>query len=80
MKASTVVTNSNSSNSNDEHTPTLVNNEKMLLINGNFSAEPTTPCFVLNTPNTCTKNQSFYYDIPCSMHTSTLMGEKANED
>ncbi|CAF1598576.1 unnamed protein product [Rotaria magnacalcarata] len=73
MKASTVVTNSNSSNSNDEHTPTLVNNEKMLLINGNFSAEPTTPCFVLNTPNTCTKNQSFYYDIPCSMHTSTLM-------
>jgi hypothetical protein len=69
-KASLVGTNPNS----DEHTSSLLNTEKMLLLNGNISQEPTTPC-VLNTPNTCTKNSTFFYEIPSSMHTSTLMGK-----
>lgn len=68
-KAGTMVAHANSSTTNDDHTPTIVNSEKMLLINSNVPLEPTTPC-VLNTPNTCTKNLSFYYDIPSSIHTS----------
>lgn len=73
-KASTVVTNPNSSISNDDCTPSIVNNEKMLLLSGNISQEPTTPC-VLNTPNTCTKNLTFFYEIPSSMHTLTIPGK-----
>ena len=52
----------------------LINTEKMLLLNANISQEPTTPC-VLNTPNTCTKNSTFFYEIPSTMHTSTLTGK-----
>jgi hypothetical protein len=73
-KASTVGTNPNSSITNDEHTSSLINNEKMLVLNGNISQEPTTPC-VLNTPNTCTKNSTFFYEMPSSLHTSTLIGK-----
>ncbi|CAF0973353.1 unnamed protein product [Rotaria sordida] len=69
-KASTVITNSDSSTTNDDQTPSIVNSEKMLLLNGNISQEPTTPC-VLNTPNTCTKNSTFFYEIPSTVHTST---------
>jgi hypothetical protein len=74
MKASAGITNTNSSSTTDEQTSSNVNNEKMLLINGNLSQEPTTPC-VLNTPNTCTKNSTFFYEMPSSMHTSTLAGK-----
>ncbi|CAF1008365.1 unnamed protein product [Adineta steineri] len=70
-KASTGVSNSNQSLSSDDHMPSIVNSDKMLLLNGNISQEPTTPC-VLNTPNTCTKNLTFFYEIPSSMHTPTL--------
>jgi len=55
---------------NDEHIPIGINSEKMLLLNGNLSQEPTTPC-VLNTPNTCTKNSTFFYEMPTAMHAST---------
>jgi hypothetical protein len=58
----------------DEHTPSVVNTEKMLLLNPNLSQEPTTPC-VLNTPNTCTKNSTFFYEIPTAMHTTILSGK-----
>ena len=73
-KASTVVMNPNSSITTDDHMPSIVNSEKMLLLNANISQEPTTPC-VLNTPNTCTKNSTFFYEIPSTMHTSTLAGK-----
>ncbi|CAF0815234.1 unnamed protein product [Rotaria sp. Silwood1] len=69
-KASPVITNPNSSTTNDDNTSSIINTEKMLLLNGNIPPEPTTPC-VLNTPNTCTKNSTFFYEIPSSMHTST---------
>jgi hypothetical protein len=65
-KASTT----NNVGSNDEHIPIGINPEKMLLLNGNLSQEPTTPC-VLNTPNTCTKNSTFFYEMPTAMHAST---------
>ncbi|CAF2123949.1 unnamed protein product [Rotaria magnacalcarata] len=55
----------------DEHSSSMGNTEKMLLIHAGLSQEPTTPC-VLNTPNTCTKNSTFFYEIPNSMHTTTL--------
>jgi hypothetical protein len=71
-KAGTTST-TNNVGSNDEHTPSVVNTEKMFLLNGNLSQEPTTPC-VLNTPNTCTKNATFFYEMPSSMHTTTLSG------
>ena len=58
----------------DRHIFTMINNEKMLILNGNISQEPTTPC-VLNTPNTCTKNSTFFYEIPSAMHTPTLSGK-----
>ena len=58
----------------DEHTPSVVNTEKMFLLNPNLSQEPTTPC-ILNTPNTCTKNSTFFYEIPTAMHTTTLSGK-----
>ncbi len=73
-KATTIGTNPNSSTTNDEHTTLIVNNEKMLLLNANISQEPTTPC-VLNTPNTCTKNSTFFYEIPSGMHMPTLTGK-----
>ena len=47
--------------------------DKIFLSNGTLGQEPTTPC-VLNTPNTCTKNATFFYDIPTNMHTSSLNG------
>jgi hypothetical protein len=78
-KASTTTNNTSipttSSLSTDEHMPSTVHPEKMLLLNGVLSQEPTTPC-VLNTPNTCTKNATFFYEIPSSMHTATLSGKK----
>ena len=74
-KATIAGTNSNSSLSTDEHTSSNYNTEKMLLLNANITQEPTTPC-VLNTPNTCTKNSTFFYEMPSSMHTSTLMGKR----
>jgi hypothetical protein len=73
-KASTIGTNPNLSTSNDEHTSSIINTEKMFLLNANITQEPTTPC-VLNTPNTCTKNSTFFYEIPSTMHTSTLTGK-----
>jgi hypothetical protein len=73
-KASTIGTNPNSSTTNDEHTSSLITNEKMLLLNGNIAQEPTTPC-VLNTPNTCTKNSTFFYEIPSGLHIPTLTGK-----
>ncbi|CAF1049926.1 unnamed protein product [Adineta steineri] len=65
-----------STTNSDEHTSSSsssssVHTEKMLLLNPNLSQEPTTPC-VLNTPNTCTKNSTFFYEIPTSMHTTSL--------
>jgi hypothetical protein len=76
-KASTTTTTTttmNSVGSNDEHISSGINPEKMLILNGNLSQEPTTPC-VLNTPNTCTKNSTFFYEIPNTMHTTTLSGK-----
>lgn len=73
-KASNLGNNSNSSTNNDEHLPSMSNNEKMLLLNPNIGQEPTTPC-VLNTPNTCTKNSTFFYEIPSGVHTPTLNGK-----
>jgi hypothetical protein len=73
-KASLLGTNPSSSITTDDHSSSIINTEKMLLLNGNISQEPTTPC-VLNTPNTCTKNSTFFYEIPSSMHTSTSMGK-----
>ncbi len=70
-KASTT----NNVGSNDEHIPIGINPEKMLLLNGNLSQEPTTPC-VLNTPNTCTKNSTFFYEMPSSMHATTPISGK----
>ena len=60
----------------DEHTSSssVVQPDKMLLLNANPYQEPTTPC-VLNTPNTCTKNSTFFYEIPTSMQTTTLSGK-----
>ena len=73
-KAGTTTT--NNVGSNDEHTsPSVVNTEKMLLLNSNLSQEPTTPC-VLNTPNTCTKNSTFFYEMPSSMHATTPISGK----
>ena len=74
-KASTVVTNSNSSTVNDDHVSLMTNStEKLFLLNGGIPPEPTTPC-ILNTPNTCTKNSTFYYEIPSTMHAPTLSGK-----
>ncbi|CAF2913243.1 unnamed protein product [Rotaria sp. Silwood2] len=64
-------TTTSATGSTDEPTSSVVNGEKMLVINGTLSQEPTTPC-VLNTPNTCTKNSTFFYEIPTSMHTASL--------
>jgi hypothetical protein len=74
-KANTVGTNSNSSTTNDEHPSTILNNERMLLLNGNMGQGPATPRDDLNTPNTCTKNTTFFYDMPSAMHTPTLIGK-----
>jgi len=74
-KASTTT---NNVGSTDEHIPSGINPEKLLLLNGNLSQEPTTPCMLI-TPNTCTKNSTFFYEIPTNMHTATLSG-KLNED
>jgi len=77
-KASTTTTTiTNNVGSNDEHIPIGINPEKMLLLNGNLSQEPTTPC-VLNTPNTCTKNATFFYEMPTAMHASTPLSGKIN--
>ncbi|UJR36295.1 hypothetical protein I4U23_029024 [Adineta vaga] len=70
-KASTGTSNSTSSNNSDDQITSIINSDKMLSLNGNISQEPTTPC-VLNTPNTCTKNSTFFYEIPAAMHTTTL--------
>lgn len=67
MKASLVGTNPNT----DEQSSTNLSNEKLLILNSNIAQEPTTPC-VLNTPNTCTKNSTFFYEIPSTMNTSTI--------
>lgn len=75
MTTTATTTATNTVGSNDEHIPTNIHPEKMLLINGNLSQEPTTPC-VLNTPNTCTKNSTFFYEMPASMHTSTTPSGK----
>ncbi len=76
-KASTTT---NTVGSTDEHIPSGVNPEKLLLINGNLSQEPTTPSpYILNTPNTCTKNATFFYEMPTTMPTATLPG-KLNEN
>ncbi|UJR09797.1 hypothetical protein I4U23_014023 [Adineta vaga] len=60
----------------DEHTPSsssssVVHSDRMLLLNPNLSQEPTTPC-ILTTPNTCTKNSTFFYEMPPSMQTTAL--------
>jgi hypothetical protein len=69
-KASTTT---NTVGSTDEHIPSGVNPEKLLLINGNLSQEPTTPSpYILNTPNTCTKNATFFYEMPTTMPTATV--------
>lgn len=57
----------------DESTSSHLHPDKIFLSSGNLGAEPTTPC-VLNTPNTCTKNATFFYDIPTNLHPSTLNG------
>ena len=59
--------------STDEHLSTSAGHhpEKLLLLQGNLSQEPTTPC-VLNTPNTCTKNTTFFYDIPSTLQAATI--------
>ncbi len=49
----------------------------MLFLTPNLSQEPTTPC-VLNTPNTCTKNSTFFYEIPTNMHTTTTLSGMIN--
>ena len=66
--------NENSTSTNlDESTSSHLHPDKIFLSNGNLGPEPTTPC-VLNTPNTCTKNATFFYDIPTNLHPSTLNG------
>jgi hypothetical protein len=75
-KASTTTTTTNTVGSNDEHIPSSINPEKMLLLNGNFSQEPTTPCDLI-TPNTCTKNSTFFYEIPTAMHSTNLSGKRS---
>lgn len=75
-------TSSSAGGPNDEHpsssatTSSVVNTDKLLLMNSGLSQEPTTPC-VLNTPNTCTKNSTFFYEIPVPMHHTILSGEKS---
>lgn len=59
----------------DEQSSTNLSNEKLLVLNSNITQEPTTPC-VLNTPNTCTKNSTFFYEIPTTMNTSTIAGKQ----
>ena len=73
-KASAGTSNSTSSTGSDDQMSSIGNTDKMLTLSGNISQEPTTPC-VLNTPNTCTKNSTFFYEIPSSMHTPTLTGK-----
>jgi hypothetical protein len=79
-KVGNIVANSNSTMNNnnsstDDHTASsVIHTEKMFLSNGNLGQEPTTPC-VLNTPNTCTKNTSFFYDIPANMQANSVSGK-----
>ncbi|CAF0895149.1 unnamed protein product, partial [Didymodactylos carnosus] len=57
-----------------------LNDTTMMLgnINEKLNAqEPTTPC-VLNTPNTCTKNSTFFYDIP-PINTPTITGSQETQ-
>ncbi|CAF1662841.1 unnamed protein product [Adineta ricciae] len=68
----------------DEHispssSSSVVQPDKMLLLNANLSQEPTTPC-ILNTPNTCTKNSTFFYEIPTSMQTTILSDKESSLD
>ena len=58
----------------DESTASITGTEKTFFINANLSHDPTTPS-VLNTPSTCTKSSTFFYEIPVSMHATTLTGE-----
>ncbi|CAF1305029.1 unnamed protein product [Rotaria sp. Silwood1] len=71
VKTSSTTTTPSTAGSTDEHILSVVSTEKMLVLNGNLSQEPTTPC-VLNTPNTCTKNSTFFYEMPAPMHSTTL--------
>jgi hypothetical protein len=72
-KASTTT---NTVGSTNEHGSSGINPEKLLLINGNLSQEPTTPSpYILNTPKTCTKDTTFFYEMPNAMQTATLSGK-----
>ena len=63
------------SSSADEHTSSIGNADKILLLNASLSQEPTTPC-ILDTPNTCTKNASFFYESPFTIPTTSILSGK----
>ena len=68
---STTHTVGSTSSSTDEHTSSIGGNtDKVLLLSASLSQEPTTPC-ILDTPNTCTKNASFFYESPFNIPTTT---------
>jgi hypothetical protein len=76
-KTGSIVPNSSTSTlmtNTDDQTPSGLHSEKLFLSNGNLGQEPTTPC-VLNTPNTCTKNTTFFYDIPANMNATSMSGK-----
>ena len=75
----TAAANTNLVGSTEEHIPSGIHPEKLLLLNANTGQEPTTPSPSLNTPKTCSKRSTFFYEIPNAIHShSTLSGKKEN--
>lgn len=63
-----------SSTTGNEHSLVMKHVPKHLQMNANLAEEPNTP-FILNTPNTCTKNFTFFSELPTNLQTPSVMGE-----
>jgi len=61
---------SGSSNGND-HQLAMKHFPKHLYVNASLGEEPNTPC-ILNTPNTCTKNVTFFPEITSNLQTPSI--------
>ena len=69
---------SGSSNGND-HQLAMKHFPKHLYVNASLGEEPNTPC-ILNTPNTCTKNVTFFPEITSNLQTPSITGKFVGEE
>lgn len=80
--STTTANNTNNNNhhhlvgSTEEHIPLGIHPEKLLLLHANAGQEPTTPSASLETPKTCSKSTTFYYEFLNTMHTNSTSAGK----